>query len=145
MSKLLIYPKRKGNTFTVCDYISKHAHIDLKFTNEQEQVHLDHYTTIILCSGVYMGKPHINLIKWLDHIEENQKVDHIKFYMLMTWFGRGQSDRTVINKINDHLKRIGAKLEDNYATCFGQGLGFVRIGHPDRADLEKIQTWVNDL
>jgi menaquinone-dependent protoporphyrinogen IX oxidase len=145
MSKLFICPKQRGNTFTVCDYISKHTDIDLKFINKQEIFRLDKYKTIILCSGVYMGKAHSNLTKWLKNITKNQIVENTKFYMFMTWFGRGKSDRNVLKKIDSYLKRVDAKLEDNYSTCFGQGMGIIRIGHPDNTDFEKILTWVNNL
>jgi hypothetical protein len=65
--------------------------------------------------------------------------------MFMTWFGRGNSDQTVLKKIDSDLKRIDAKLEDNSTTCFGQGMGIIRSGHPDNNDFEKILTWVNNL
>jgi menaquinone-dependent protoporphyrinogen IX oxidase len=145
MRKLLVCPKQSGNTFMVCDYVSKHADIDLKFTNELESFQLDEYKTIILCSGVYIGKAHINLTKWLENISNEQIVKNTKFYMFMTWFGRGNSDQTVLKKIDSDLKRIDAKLEDNYTTCFGQGMGVIRSGHPDNTDFEKILTWVNNL
>jgi hypothetical protein len=48
MNKLLVCPKQSGNTFTVCDYVSKHADIDLKYINKQEIFRLDGYKTIIL-------------------------------------------------------------------------------------------------
>ncbi len=145
MRKLFVCPKQSGNTYTVCNYVSKHADIDLKIVNKQEIFRLDEYKTIILCSGVYMGKAHINLTKWLKNIEKNQIGKNTKVYMFMTWFGRGNSDRNVLEKIDFDLKRIDAKLEDNYSTCFGQGMGIIRIGHPDNTDFENILTWVNKL
>lgn len=145
MSKLLICPKRRGNTFAICDYVSKHADIDLRFTNDQDIIHLDDYETIILCSGVYGGKPHISIIKWIENLNKNQRSEKIKFYMLMTWFGRGKSDKDAMKKINLQLKNIDAKLEDNYVTCFGQGMGIIRRGHPDNKDFEKILNWINNL
>ena len=145
MRKLFICPKQSGNTFAVCDYVSKHSDIDLKFVNEQELFQLDEYETIIFCSGVYMGKAHKNLTKWLENIAKNQIGKNTKFYMFMTWFGRGKSDMDVFKKIDFDLKKIDAKLEDNYSTCFGQGMGIIRRGHPDNADFEKILTWANNL
>lgn len=145
MKKLLICPKKSGNTFSVCDYLSKHAEMDLKILSKQNDIHLKEYDTIILSSGIYMGKAHINLMKWLESISEEQINPDTKFYMFVTWFGRGESDKTVFRKIDSTLKKADAKLEENYSSCFGQGMGLVQIGHPNAADLEKILNWVNDL
>jgi flavodoxin len=145
MSKLLICPKQRGNTFTVCDYISKHTDSDLKFANEQESFQLEDYNTIILCSGVYGGNAHNNLVKWVESITKDQIVNNTKFYMFMTWFGRGKSDKTVLEKIDFKLKRVNIKLEDNYSTCFGQGMGIIRMGYPNNTDFEKVLKWVNSL
>lgn len=138
MNKLLVCPKQSGNTFTVCDYVSKHADIDLKFINKKEIFRLDGYKTIILCSGVYVDKPHANLTKWLENLTMNQIDKNTKFYMFMTWFGRGKSDKIAFEKINLDLKKIDAKLEDNYSTCFGQRMGIIRSGHPNNDDLKKF-------
>ncbi|HHU36756.1 MAG TPA: hypothetical protein GXZ47_05960 [Treponema sp.] len=145
MSVLLICPKKSGNTFTVCEFVSKHAAIDLKVVNEREHYRIDDYKTIILSSGVYMGKPHVNLTKWLETITKKEIDTSTKFYMFMTWFGRGKSDKTVMRKIDSYLSRVDAKLEENYSTCFGQGMGLVRMGHPDSTDLEKTLNWVKAL
>lgn len=145
LSKLFIYPKTGGNTFTVCDYVSKHTDIDVMCVTEHEKFQLDTYESIILCSGVYMGIAHAGLTKWLDNLEKTQLNSNVKFYMFMTWFGRGNSDKTAMEKTDSSLKKIGLKLEDNYATCFGKGMGLVRLGHPNTKDFEKILHWVKAL
>lgn len=142
MSKLFLCAKHKGNTFDVCHYVSKHTDIDLEFFIELEDLDLNQYDTIILSTGIYGGNEHINLKKWIENLNKDQLSEHTKIYVLLTWFGRGRSDRTVYNKINNYLQRINMKLEENYLTLFGKGMGIIRIKHPNQNDFEKALEWV---
>lgn len=145
MKKLIVCPKKSGNTFTVCEYVSKNREIDLRVVNKDKNFPIEEYETIILSSGVYVGKAHKNLIKWLESIDINQMNKNTKFYLFTTWFGRGESDRSVLRQINLVLKKIDAKLEKNDLNCFGQGMGVIRIGHPDNKDFEKTLNWIDEL
>jgi hypothetical protein len=65
--------------------------------------------------------------------------------MFMTWFGRGKSDRSAMKKVNASLNIISAELQDDYISCYGENMIFIRRGHPDREDYEKILNWVQNL
>ncbi len=142
MSLLLVCPKSKGNTFKVCNYVANNSAAELLVINQNQINDLKKYTSIILCSGVYGGVVHKNLQKWLNQIEKTSIREDTKIYVFLTWFGRGQSDKDAIKGVKTILKEKKISLENDYITCYGQGMWFIRHGHPNKEDCEKVLNWV---
>lgn len=122
----MVCPKSKGNTFKVCNYIVNNSDAELLVLDQSHGNNLKEYAPIILCSGVYGDKVHENA----------------KFYVFLTWFGRGQSDKNAIKEVKQLLEEKQMSLESDYITCFGQGMGIIRHGHPNEEDCEKVLNWV---
>ena len=141
MSILLVCPKSKGNTFNVSSYVANNSDAELLVINQSEVNDLKKYESIILCSGVYGGKVHKGLLRWLGEIEKTSIHENAKIYMFLTWFGVGQSDKNAIKEVENILAKKKISLEDDYITCYG-GRGIIRHGHPNKEDCEKILNWV---
>ena len=72
MSVLLVCPKSRGNTFSVCSYVADHSDAQLLVINHSKVSDLKKYESIILCSGVYGDQIHRVLWRWLGQIEKHQ-------------------------------------------------------------------------
>lgn len=142
MGALMVCPKSKGNTFKVCNYIVNNSDAELLVLDQSHGKDLKKYAPIILCSGVYGDKVHENLLEWLNQIERVSVHENAKFYVFLTWFGRGQSDKNAIKEVKQLLEEKQMSLESDYITCFGQGMGIIRHGHPNEEDCEKVLNWV---
>jgi hypothetical protein len=62
--------------------------------------------------------------------------------VFLTWFGRGQSDKSAIQGVKKILEEKTMSLENDYMTCFGKGIGIIRYSHPNKEDCEKALNWV---
>lgn len=142
MSVLLVSPKGKGNTFKVCKYVANNCNAELLVLNQSNIKNLKNYKTIILCSGVYGGKAHEDLLRWLKQLEKSSIHENTKIYMFLTWFGRDQSDKEAINEVKNILEEKKISLESDYMKCYGQGLFIIRHGHPNNKDCERVLNWV---
>ena len=141
MSILLVCSRSKGNTFKVCSYVANNCDAELIVSNQSQVNDLKKYLTIILCSGVYGAKVHKGLLRWLNQIERKSIHENAKIYVFLTWFGRGQSDKTAIKKVKNILEEKKMSLENDYMTCYG-GKAIIRYGHPNKGDCERVLNWV---
>ena len=141
MSLLIVCPKSKGNTYNLSRYIVNNSDAELFVINKNETSDLKKYKSIILCSGVYGDKVHKDLIGWLGQIEKTSINENAKFYMFLTWFGRGQSDKNAIKEVKNILGKNNLNLEDDYMTCYG-GKGIIRSSHPNKEECERVLNWV---
>ena len=142
MNVLLVCPKSKGNTFHVCSYIANNSDAELLVINKNQVNDLKKYTPIILCSGVYGGEVHKDLLRWLNQIERTSIHENAKIYAFLTWIGRGQTDESAIKRVRDILEKKKMRLEKDYMTCYGQAMRIIRHGHPNKEDCEKVLNWV---
>ena len=117
----------------------------MKIITKENSIDLKSYDVIILSSGVYGGRPHAGLVRWLENIQKDDIADNTAFYIFMTWIGRGKSDRSAVDVINHILQKTGNKLEPDYISCYGKGMGFIRSGHPNQADREKVLQRVRNI
>ncbi|NLY81813.1 MAG: hypothetical protein GX078_03400 [Clostridiales bacterium] len=145
MKKLIVYSKESGNTHKVCSYVSGNSDTDLKVVGKTTKYDLPYYDVIILASGVYMNHVHANILTWINSIEKNTIDSNTKFYLFLTWFGRGNSDKSAFDEVKQLLKAKGIELEDNYMKCFGKGMGMIRISHPNEEDCKNVLLWTNKL
>ena len=142
MSALLICPKSKGNTFNVCSYVANNSDAELLVINQSEVNDLKKYKSIILCSSVHGDKVHKDLLRWLGQIEKSSIHENAKIYVFLTWLGVGQSDKSAIRGAKNILEEKKMNLENDYMTCYGQGMWIIRHGHPNKEDCEKVLNWV---
>ncbi|MFA9422020.1 MAG: flavodoxin domain-containing protein [Sedimentibacter sp.] len=145
MKKLIVCPKTFGNTYKVCDYMSRELGIELKVINSTTKINLEDYDAIIVASGIYGNHPHKNISNWINNIQSRNIKSNVKFYTFFTWFGRGKSDVDCFNEIKNLLEQKNIKLEDNYMKCFGGGMGFVRKSHPNQDDYNNVMQWAKEL
>jgi len=145
MKKLIVCPKKTGNTYNVCNYVSDNSDIELMTVNRTTDIDLKEYDTIILSSGVYANHVHINILRWIENIQTDKIESNTKIYIFLTWFGRGKSDKSAIKEVKDLLEKKGLKLEDKYCACYGKGMGVIRSSHPDEKDKENILSWAKML
>jgi|GEM_PF-1298999 len=141
MSVLIVCPKGKGNTYNVSRYIANNSDAELLIINQNDAKDMKKYKTIILCSGVYGGKVHKHLLEWIEQIEKTSIHENAKFYMFLTWFGRGQSDKNAIKEVKVFLEKHKLSLDDDYITCYG-GKSIIRQDHPNKEDCEKVLNWL---
>ena len=141
MNRLIVTPKPKGNTYAVASYISQNTGANLLVTSSAQEYDLSQYDEIILCSGVYAGKAHAGLIKWINQLEKEHLSGHTKFRILVTWFGRSRSNETAEKDIINALTQKGLPYDPDCKDCFG-GKGLIRSGHPNQADLDGVMNWL---
>ncbi len=141
MGVLIVCPKSSGNTYNVSRYIANNSDAELLVINQNEVNDLMKYKSIILCSGVYGDKVHKDLIGWLRQVKKTSINENTKFYMFLTWFGRGQSDKNAIKEVKNLLGMNKINLDDDYITCYG-GKGIIRHGHPNKEDFDKVLDWM---
>ena len=142
MSALLVCPKNKGNTFNVCSYVANNSDAELLVLNQSQVNDLKKYMSIILCSGVYGGKVHKDLLRWLNQIERTSIHENARIYVFLTRFGVGQSDKSAIKGVKKILEEKKMSLENDYMTCYGKGMGIIRHSHPNKEDCERVLNWV---
>ncbi len=141
MSVLIVSPKGKGNTYDLSRYIVNNTDAELLVLERKEERDWKGYNSIFLSSGVYGGKVHKDLLEWLKGIEKTSISEDARFHMFLTWFGRGKSYKNAIEEVNIYLNENGFNLDDDCMTCYG-GKGFIRRGHPDGEDCEKVLNWL---
>ena len=142
MSVLLVCPKSKGNTFKVCRYVANNSDAELSVLDQSQGNDLKKYRSIILCSGVYGGEAHKDLLRWLNQIEKTSIHENAKIYVFLTWLGVGQSEKSAIKGLKNILEEKKMSLENDYMTCYGQGMRIIRHGHPNKEDCERVLKWV---
>ncbi len=141
MKRLIITPKSKGNTYDVASYMAQKSGAQLLVTGSGQMEDLTRYDELVLCSGVYAGKAHAGLIKWLNQLSKDQLSTQARFRILVTWFGRSNSNETAEKEIMKALAQKGLTYDKNCKDCLG-GKGFIRSGHPNQADLDQVMTWL---
>jgi|LGVF01.2.fsa_nt_gb flavodoxin len=144
MKKLIVCSKKSGNTYKVCNYVSSNSDAKLKIADSTAKYDLSYYNVIILASGVYANHVHKNILTWINNIEKNTLNLNTKVYIFLTWLGRGDSDRAAFNEVKHLLREKDIKLEDNYMTCFGKGMGLIKRSHPNEEDYKNVLLWVNE-
>ncbi|MPM17971.1 hypothetical protein SDC9_64371 [bioreactor metagenome] len=145
MKTLVICPKKSGNTHHVCQYVCSSSGAELMALGGAAGPDLGGFDIIIFASGIYAGRLHKNILEFAKNIQPAALKPGVKIYMFMTWFGRGGSDQMAMTELRKTLDEKGLTLEENYMTCFGKGMGVVRMSHPNDADCKNVLAWVKEL
>jgi flavodoxin len=144
MSTAIIYASKTGNTKKIAESLSQKINIDCYELNNDNcnNINIEKYDTIILGSGVYAGKLHKNLINFINNINCSDKKN---FSFIITWFGRGNSDKTAFDQGKNILTQKNHIVNNDYFKCFGQGFGFIKKGHPNDKDIDNALKWIKDV
>lgn len=145
MKTLVICPKKSGNTNRVCQYVCSNSEAELMALGGEASPDLGGFDIIIFTSGIYAGRLHKNILEFAKSIQADALKPGVKFFMFMTWFGRGGSDQMAMDELRQIMSGKGLTLEENYMTCFGKGLGVVRMSHPNDSDCKNVLAWVKGL
>jgi len=145
MNTLVICPKKSANTHHVCQYVCSRSGAELMALGGEANPDLAGYNIIIFASGIYAGRLHKNILEFAKNIQPDALKPGVKLYLFMTWFGRVGSDEMALTELRKILNGKGLTLENNYMTCFGKGLGVVRMSHPNEADCKNVLAWVKEL
>lgn len=143
MSCVIIYSSKTGNTKKIAECMAKEISCELINLDEVSinDINLEKVQIILLGSGVYANKMHENVIKFVENL--NRRVDTIVFFV--TWFGRGKSHETAINRCKKVLESNNQNVIDDYFECYGGGFKVIRRGHPNEKDFENARKWVRKI
>lgn len=141
MSDLIVCPKASGNTYRIADYLKKQTGADLLVLEGNGTADLSRYDDVYLLTGIYAGKVHKNLSKWLRELKDEEVSGKPAFHVFLTWIGRGSSDQTAFNEVQTILNEKGATCDSDFESCYG-GMAFIRKGHPDQQDMNQALAWM---
>lgn len=142
---LVLYASSSGNTEKVAKVISNELACSSVKLDEEfncNDINLKEYDLIIIGTGIYAGKPHKNLVKFLKSIDEKTSK---KFALFITWFGRGNGDKQIFNACKEMLIEKNQIVIEDYFQCYGEGFVFVRKGHPNQEELLQAKNWVKTI
>ena len=145
MKSIVLYTTKTGNTEKLAKAISdalKTDCVNITDTTDFFKLNLNKYDHFFLGSGVYGGKPHKNIIKFLNQFDFQSQKIIVPFF---TWLGRGKSDNDAFKAIKNILNNKNQIVNENYYKCYGKSFLFIRYSHPDKNDLEKAVQWANNM
>ena len=145
MNPVVIYSTRSGNTEKVALEIAKELNCNvIKITKETDfsTISLKDFDLVFIGTWIRGGEPSPDMYKFLRqlNLEDNNR----QFALFMTWIGGGKSDVMAFNRVKPILDAKNQKLLEDYYTCFGEGFGFVKRGHPDAQDLANARKWARN-
>jgi flavodoxin len=142
---IVIYASSTGNTEKVAKVVSDELACSSVKLNEEfnyNDINLKEYDLVIIGTGIYAGKPHKNLIKFLKSIDEKTSK---KFGLFITWFGRANGDKQVFNTCKQILVEKNQILIEDYFQCYGKGFVFIKKGHPNQEELLGAKNWAKEI
>jgi flavodoxin len=142
VNKLIICPKKRGNTYKVCRYVSENTDFAIKILGKDDDMDLSGHDIVILSSGIYGGHIHRKMLEYAGNIKNGSST---KFYLLLTWLGGRESDRSAFNEMAAALEKNGIILDKNYMKCLGKNFLFIKRSHPDKKYFENVLEWVKKL
>ncbi|MDC7124829.1 MAG: hypothetical protein PQJ46_04640 [Spirochaetales bacterium] len=145
MKMIILCPKSSGNTYTVVKNVSERLKIEQEVINPESRIDISKYDVLILSSGVYMDQVHKSIRNWVSNLPEADNPQSPRFYLFMTWLGRGKSNVTAFNDLKNQLGKKGYTMDENYTDCFGKSFGVIRREHPNETDFEKIMNWIENI
>lgn len=139
MNGLVLCPREKGNTRKVCDAIAARPGWKLARISGADRMDLSGYDRVIIGSGVYGGRPHKNVIAFLEALEKGQGPREIR--ILLTWVGRGRSDRAAFRAIEKICVLRGISVHPKYHSVLGHSFGVFWPGRPNAEDMAGSVAW----
>ncbi len=145
MKPIVVYSTRSGNTKKVAEAIASELNCPcLRITPDSSTVNINDYDTVFIGTGIYKGQPHQDLLNHLQTMRLNGKKQFALFLTCFGW-GKNVADKNVIDTLGGALDAKGQHMLNNYFSCFGGGLGFVKRGHPDVEELDSAKKWAREI
>jgi flavodoxin len=143
MDNLILCSKETGNTRRICDAIAGLAGWESRKISGNDVFDLSGYNTVIIGTGVYGGLPHKNITAFIRKQEKSQVPREV--HVLITWLGRGKSDRSAFRHIQKECLLKGIAVSPDYAKFLGHSFGVLHVGHPDEQEISKAKAWAQSL
>jgi flavodoxin len=141
--KIILCSKESGNTRKIGDAIAAENNWELIRITGKEVLDLSNYESVIVCSGVYGGFPHKNLLAFIRNLNEEHAPR--KVHVLLTWLGRGKSDQKAFKHIEEEFLKKGISVSPEYKKVLGQSFGVFHIGKPNNEDIKSCVEWAKNL
>jgi flavodoxin len=141
--KIILCPKESGNTRKIGDAIAAEDNWELVRIKGNEALDLSDYESVIVGSGVYGGLPHKNLLEFIRNLNEEHAPR--KVHVLLTWLGRGKSDKKAFQYIEEEFFKKSISVSTDYKKALGQSFGVFHIGKPNNEDIKSCVEWAKNL
>ena len=141
--RIILCPKSWGNTRKIGNAIAAEGGWEILRITGKEALDLSAYEDVIICSGIYWGKPQKRLIRFIQRLKNGQGPG--KVHVLLTWVGRGESDQKVFSRIEKELSEKGIPVSKEYMKVYAHSFGVFHIGKPDQKDIEACIRWAEDF
>ncbi len=136
---IILCPKKNGNTRKICDALALEDDWELVIITGNELTDLSGYNKVIFGSGVYAGAPHKNLLSFIRNLKEEYSPKKVN--VLLTWLGRGKSDKTAFKHIEKECTLKEIPISSNYIKSLGHSLGLFHVGRPNKDDIKACIEW----
>lgn len=143
MSNIVLCAKQHGNTRKICDAIAGLPGWECAQINALANLDLSSYEVVILGSGVYGGCPHEALVAFIRNLTPERAPKRV--HVVLTWLGRGKSDRGAFNLIEKKCLLKGIAVVPDYQKALGQSFGIIHIGHPSKREIAACVDWASGL
>ncbi len=144
MKTAIIYKSiHHGNTKKIAEIMANSLEAKLINLKDATQNIITEYDLIGFGSGIYYGKPHKKLMKF---VEELGRAENKKTFVFST-SGRGKPNRWLKEKLSkkgfEVIGEFHCKGHDTYGIT--KLVGGISKGKPDEKDFKNAETFVNGL
>ncbi len=143
MASIILCAKEKGNTRKLCDAIAAQEGWTLHRITAGDDTDVSGYDRVVVASGVYLGAPHAGLLAFLKDLPDDRKPARVA--VLLTWLGRGESDRDAFDRISAACEPRGIRVSAEYRSVLGQSFGVIHAGHPTGDEIDGCVAWALKL
>ncbi|WP_293892269.1 hypothetical protein [Sphaerochaeta sp. UBA5856] len=144
MKGIVLCPKEQGNTYTLCKAIVEtDSRWQMQRLTGSEDIDLSSFDLVVVGSGVYGGRPHTNLVHFLEGLPEKHAPKEL--HVLLTWVGRVHSNRTTFKYIKQICSDKGIAVSDTFHSCFGHSFGILWPSRPNESDKKACIAWATSL
>ena len=156
MKTIVLFSSKGGNTEKIAKEISSELNCQCVNVNkgfDSSTLDLNDFDLVFVGTGVYAGKPNVDMLNYLNEINLNNSR---QFAVFMTWFGRGKSDKTAFDKMKTAIEGKGQKTLQSCYECQGEGhtamtrgisrlMGHNANGHPNAEELSAARKWAKEV
>lgn len=156
MNPIVLYSSRGGNAQKVAEEIASELNcqcIKIAKDSASPTVNLNDFDLVFVGSGVYAGKPNMDMLNYLSNMSSEGKR---QFAFFLTWFGRGTSDKPALEKMKEAIEAKGPRTVESCYKCQGEGhtagtrfvsrlIGHNANGHPNAEELSAARAWAKEL
>ncbi|QTQ10753.1 flavodoxin [Treponema parvum] len=133
------------NTEKLVTEISKEIEIDIFNINKVKEVDFSKYETIGFASGIYMGKFHQSIYKFLEKHEAD--IPKKTFVLCTSGIGKGRYAKKFYSYLQDRGFEVLGAFECKGFDTYGlfKFFGGLAKGHPNTKDIENVVTFMKSI